>query len=405
MDWVAGGGVPRRTSTPYVHCVQRTKNGETFWLGRWQDPITERRREVVLDRLGIKNEQQRKAWRQAKAAEIDVARAAKNTGKVAATMKTADAVAAYLADCEGRNLRPATRYCYRKAAESLRDWLVREGRLLIQEVTPADLMAYRAQLVRMPGDAETKSNHLRHVGTALEWLRTHHLTPMLSGDAIRDARKALQKSRPRPRCLRSAELLTLARAAVKQAAREPKAAAFFVTILLTGARLAEIEGLHRAELELDAPPHGEINLTERTKTHKARTIDLSACPIVREILRALPDEGPYVFGGSKPLHRDVTKRWKRELQALPSRWTWKQLRSTCGTWLVCAPGIFGGASVYMASRQLGHSTRVAETHYWNVLRGIDPQARTLERAMAIESEVGLIATYLKANGGDMTRSE
>jgi hypothetical protein len=70
--------------------------------------------------------------------------------------------------------------------------------------------------------------------------------------------------------------------------------------------------------------------------------------------------------------------------------TWQKLRRTCGCFLTCAPGIFGGASAFMSAKQLGHSVAVAERHYVGVVRGIPPEARTLEAAMGITPQMKAI---------------
>jgi hypothetical protein len=63
------------------------------------------------------------------------------------------------------------------------------------------------------------------------------------------------------------------------------------------------------------------------------------------------------------------------------------LRSTCGSYLANAPGIFGAASIYRTAVQLGHSVEVCERHYAGVLRRIPREARSLEAAMQVEDEV------------------
>src|SRR5690606_35237730 len=66
------------------------------------------------------------------------------------------------------------------------------------------------------------------------------------------------------------------------------------------------------------------------------------------------------------------------------------LRSTCGTFLTCAPGIFGAASAYRSARQLGHSVAVAERHYLGLIRGIPREARALEEVMQIQVQMARV---------------
>jgi integrase len=392
--WTDGDTVPKRTNTPLAWCVQRTKGGATFWIGRWRDPVTGRPREVVLDSHGITNAAARKRWREAKSEELMSARRAQRLNMQVGRVALAEAVASYLADCRGRKLRKSTLTDYTEAVEDIRDRLLERGLRFVQEVSPADLMAYRASVLKAPTSNRTKRNHLGYVRTALQWLRRQRFLPLIDSDAIDDACEGLEVEDVAIRCLRADEVAKLLTQAL---GREPIAAAFFVTVLLTGMRLNEAEALEWDELDLEAAPGGEIRLGVRTKTKKRRAIDLSVCPTVRELLRALPKRGRYVFGGEKPVTRQVAKRWKNEMQVLNKPWSWKCLRSTCGTWLTCAPGIFGAASVYRSARQLGHTVRVAERCYLDVLRGLPAEARTLESAMNLEDRFAVVLTRVRGS--------
>jgi integrase len=144
--------------------------------------------------------------------------------------------------------------------------------------------------------------------------------------------------------------------------------------LLTGMRRGEIMDLTWDEIDIAAR---EIRLGTRTKTHRARTIDLSVCPSVVGMLERAPRTGSLVFArrGTAAWHA-----WAAELR--PPYWSWKVLRATCGTYLACAPGIWGASSAYRTARQLGHTVAIAEKYYLGVIR-IDPMASTLEKAMSI----------------------
>jgi integrase len=68
----------------------------------------------------------------------------------------------------------------------------------------------------------------------------------------------------------------------------------------------------------------------------------------------------------------------------PGSRSFPTLRSTCGSYLACAPSIYKGSSATLAAAQLGHSVQVAERHYIGTLRRIPTSATTLEAAMEIE---------------------
>ena len=63
--------------------------------------------------------------------------------------------------------------------------------------------------------------------------------------------------------------------------------------------------------------------------------------------------------------------------------SWHTLRRTCGSFLVCAEGIWKSASIYMTARQLGHSVAIAEKHYLGVVR-VPKEANTLELAYGVK---------------------
>ena len=81
----------------------------------------------------------------------------------------------------------------------------------------------------------------------------------------------------------------------------------------------------------------------------------------------------------------------RDDYGAPPKFSLQVLRSTCGTFLTNAPGIFGAASAYRSARQLGHSVAIAEKHYLGLVRGISPTAGTLEAAMGIEDLLEKVA--------------
>ena len=63
------------------------------------------------------------------------------------------------------------------------------------------------------------------------------------------------------------------------------------------------------------------------------------------------------------------------------------LRRSCGSYLTCAPAIYGAASAFMSARRLGHGVAVAEKNYLGSVKDISPEAKTLEQAMGIEAQV------------------
>jgi integrase len=170
-------------------------------------------------------------------------------------------------------------------------------------------------------------------------------------------------------------------------------------LLLSGCRRGEALGLRWADVDLDAMDHqgrrvGEIRLrAEATKTKHARVIGLEVSPVLRRLLAALKlraSEGDgFVFGGEERYTHDLIEAARARLmeECGAPAFTWQVLRSSCATYLTNAPGIWGAATVFLSARQLGHSVAVAERHYLGVMRGISRDARSLEAAMEIETQV------------------
>lgn len=148
---------------------------------------------------------------------------------------------------------------------------------------------------------------------------------------------------------------------------------YVLGVLLTGLRRSEALQLAPEDVVGDA-----IMLpASKSKTGQARRIDLSVSPTLL-VNDKLSKSIPY------GLTEDAL-RYQREASSkqLGFKWGPQILRVTCGTYLTCAPGIYGGASAYMSAKRLGHSVAIAEKHYVGMVN-IDPAAKTLEQALGIE---------------------
>ena len=138
---------------------------------------------------------------------------------------------------------------------------------------------------------------------------------------------------------------------------------------------------------------------DQSKTGHGRRIPLDITPMLRQLLSALKlqsHSSEFVFGHQAPLGRDVAEHARKRLMARygAPRFTWQELRRTCGTYLTCAPGIYGGASAFLAAKRLGHSVQVAERHYYGAEGNIPATARTLGEAMDVTEQLQRIITSL-----------
>lgn len=280
----------------------------------------------------------------------------------------------------------------------------------------------------------TVNQFLRAVRTFLNTRRRMGETPELGSDEIRDSLPFVRNVHDLPTFLRpgqvadllaacerhDAERMTITRAeavAGGQPGSTPRYAPirpFVMTLLLTGMRYSEAAGLRWADVDLQA---GEIRLSaSATKTGRGRAIALNVCPSLVSMLRSMKlQAGPgavYVFGenGRAPLSRDKAEAARRRLIAAERKlkgrgrhvrhreplvqrfgapaFTWHDLRRTCGTYLTCAPGIYGASSAFLSAKRLGHSVTVAERLYVGTLSELPAGATTLEQAMGLEPVAG-----------------
>lgn len=161
--------------------------------------------------------------------------------------------------------------------------------------------------------------------------------------------------------------------------------AFVYVLLLTGMRFGELfnlkkrncVNLDRMRIELDASD---------TKTNSARVVWLEESPSVVAVLGEVMKSSSGASDNDKiwPLtkHQLDSAKSKVVRGGFP-RFTWQALRRTCGSYLTCAPGIYGAASAFNSSKRLGHSVLIAERLYVGAVRGIPFEAKTLELAMGI----------------------
>ncbi|MDH5642070.1 MAG: hypothetical protein OEY28_12325, partial [Nitrospira sp.] len=123
---------------------------------------------------------------------------------------------------------------------------------------------------------------------------------------------------------------------------------------------------------------------------QGRKIPLDVSPILTSVLEGMKlkrGAEEFVFGGAAGMRRDTAERERKRLigNFAAPKFTWHDLRRTCGTFLACAPGIYSGAGAFHAAKRLGHSVVVSERHYAGAINNIPKGAETLEAAMGIQS--------------------
>lgn len=412
--------MPRLTSHPGITVTRKKSKKHVLWVARWVNPDTGRVEQTSLSRLGLDTTQARLEWAKQKSKSVNARKAAIEAGAPITPDKSLkEAVAEYLKTMRG-SLRPRTLDTYNEDITTLLAWADKHQIDQTHKVTGPILVQFRNFLSnkkkraaksggkqgekedtiqrRSPGGI---NKQLRSIKVVMNYLRRIGLTPRLTKDIISDSLKPLRSPKPELEYLERediAKLLEACRAhdsAVFKVTRNGKAKKryapigdFILFVLLSGCRFSEAHKLTWADVYLDAlngkdRPPGKIKLkASATKTHQARTIDLSISPLLRATLQRLESQavGELVFPITAGRLRTAQKRLIQKYKA-PS-FTFQALRQTTGTYLSNAPGIWGGASAYRSARQLGHSVVVAERHYVGVLY-VDPDAQTIESAMGI----------------------
>jgi integrase len=398
-----------------VKLIQRTRRTGVTFLARWQDPITGKWKQESLTRLGFTDEAGARKWCADKAADVHRLAQAKAAGKAVVTeTPVAAAIAKFVEAKQGEDMKPGTLTVYSEATTPFTEWAAQEGLRHVEQLTGPKLFDFRNWLVKQPARAQVKGHglgkgkaatapsarkrspetinkKLRAMRTVAGFWRRLGLCPELSTDLIRDSLKFVKVKHKKPPFLRVNQIRALLEAVARHDAdltdgrghAHPPIGDFLLAALLSGMRFSELANLKWSAVDLDAQ---EISLSEHdTKTGHARTVTLHESPALFALLsrrKLSAGRARFVFG---PMRRDVAeaarRRLVKEYDAPPFQW--HLLRKTCGTFLSCSPGIYGGAGFWLAAKRAGHSATIAEKHYCGLEKKIDPTATTLEAAMQI----------------------
>lgn len=429
----------RRNPHQGVQIKQRTwKSGVTTFIARFKDPDSGVEQEISLSKLGLHTAEARRDWAIIKAKSILLRQAQIEAGAPTRTETPIETAIRDYVDMKRVELRSSTLNGYMEAIARFRTWAGAQGIVYTEQIAPKHLESLRKVLLiaekkvalaggrRGQGKASGRlrspysvNRDLRALKTLLNKWRRRGIAPLLSSDCIADELKFQDVGRPLIVFLNRDAIASLLHAALRHDAacfKETRAehrensfkgltpryyqiSPLVAFLLLAGCRVDEALSLKWSAWN---QRERQIELTDigRIKTKHARRIDLAITPSLESLLALLKLKatGEYVFGGHAPLrksHADsCRKRLQREFGA--PAFTWQQLRRTCGTFLTCAPGIYGGASAWQSAKRLGHAVEVAEKHYIGALSSLPMEAKTLEAAMEIE---GLMAAICAVQRG------
>lgn len=424
----------QRVRSPHRGVVIKFRNvrGYEIWLARWKDPLTGKFKEVSLTGLGRTTAESRREWAINKSNELTSQRAALASGSMIVTRTPVPKAVKSLVNARKQELKPSTLRVYEEATRPFTQWAKRDGLDCVEDLTPQKLTAFRDWFLprkkkvnatgegigrkkRVAGDGKRSpaqiNKIIRTLRTILNFWRKRGLTPNLTSDAIRDHLEFVRAPRPLPQFLRAPEITQLLEAAQRHdkatfsyvrrgeargnsVHHYPPIFPFVASALLTGMRFSELANLKWVDVDLDSM---EIRLQHTaTKTSHGRSVGLRETPALAALLGKMKvqrDGRKYVFGNKvkagnnkivqHPMTREIAdaarKRLISEFDA--PAFTWQDLRRTCGTFLTCAPSVYGAASAFLSAKRLGHSVTVSERYYAGALTNIGADCDTLEKAM------------------------
>lgn len=405
------------------------KGRRVAWRSRWEDPDTGQTRWESLE-SALSTIELREAWAVNKSRALAERRRELALGAPRATgAQLGEAIEVYFR--AHTRLAAKTLVGYRAVADKLKNWAKRTHLSSADDLTRAKLMGFAEELANnarrtvVAGgrrgartDAGIRSQHtinkdLRAASTILGYLVERDLLPRLTRDDLRRALKRQAAPVERLDYLKPAELRAVLAAAMAHDAEvfaatraehaagiagcTPRYAAiapYVALVMLTGFRAEHAMLLDWADVELEPEP-GVVAPRGGSSTKRKGVVDLATSPALRALLIAMrPNDKngePVASGRIFPaLTAGVLKASARRLikdYGAPSKFTFQVLRVSAGSYLTNAAGIFGAASAYRSAAQLGHSVQIAERFYVGLVRGIPPEAKTLEAAYQVVSEL------------------
>ncbi len=392
----------RVTRTAHLHpgvWLQRPDTSHPEWRARYVD-ASSKKRTVKLEPIDAKTADTRLAWARRLSEQLQRERSDVKAGLVRAgeDLPLADGVKRFFE--ANPRLSEGTKRSYTTSFNTL---VVGRDRLTTRQITTTVLTMWRTECVTArrrntkrggrrgeKGDAENlRSPHsankdMRNVGRLLEFWRSAGMLRLTRDDITACLRKERAPFERRS-FLRAEEIRALfdacaahdakhSRPDPRRASEAPRFTAITPLVrflLLTGMRISEALAIEWSTVTED-----KIHVPAAiSKTKQPRDIDLGVSP------SALPS--PRAEGRLFNLTEGEVRAARKRLAELGAPdWSPHALRRTCGTFLTCAPSIYGAASAFMSAHRLGHSVAIATRHYVGMVK-VQAEAKTLEAAMGL----------------------
>jgi integrase len=306
----------------------------------------------------------------------------------------------------GKQNRSRTQTEYRTACDLFLAWCATPGIDLVRvrQLTKGVLRAWAGSRVAVeinpasgrtgPREHSTVNRELRCLSAVLGELRTQEKVH-LTRDDISDGLAQLDEDHVKRDFSRVAELRAILAACQRYDVAPPRQKrrggrisqcdkrmlVIVLFILLTGLRPDEAIWIEWRDIGLD--DDGNVLITVRaevSKTGVERVIDTGHSPLLAHLVSAYRGRTGTILRASVKSLLVARHRLIAEFGA--PEFDYQKLRCTCGTYLTCAPAIWGDAAPYMSARQLGHSVTIAQKHYVGVVK-VSHEARTTEAAMQL----------------------
>jgi integrase len=398
----------KRKKSPGVSLLKPQKGSRKGWRIAYTDPDTGKQVRRAIPAHHTRSTDLREDYCVRKSEEIADRKREIDKG---ATRKSATSIADAVDRWLDRYPDPRTQETYRRGSSLFIEWSRDRGFVTFDDVDEGTLTSFRDDLYTDTLAPATLNKHLRSLSTFLTWAIGSKYTPKLHKDdlsalkkwevmtelrpyldskQVRKAFEAVQRHDDDCHAMTRAEKVEGRRRRRGSTPKFDPLMPLLVLISLTGLRLKEAvqitwDDFDPDKLDASGKVIGEIMVRAIiSKTKRARRIPLDHSPALRRYLiqRKLSSTDDTIASLSYDQAAKGLKRI-RAIYGCPSTFSWQAMRRTVSTFLTSAPNIFHASAHSKAAKRLGHSWKIAETHYADDIAGISADATTLEDALGI----------------------